>query len=128
MFMKKIVLLIDDDPEEHEIFLLGTAKYKESIEVLSAHSGEEALNMLKKAFPHYIFLDINMPKMNGMEVLEKLKSDSDLKTIPIFLYSTSDGMLSRDLGLKLGAKAYFKKPNSVDELKPIFERAFTVDH
>ncbi|MBV9963026.1 MAG: response regulator [Parafilimonas sp.] len=115
------VMLIDDDADEHELFQQQLAEFDKSIELISAHDGQEALKMLGKAIPEFIFLDINMPKMNGLQVLKQLKDDTGLKEIPVYIYSTSDGFNSKKPAIKLGAVNYFKKPGNPQELQNIFK-------
>ena len=122
--MIKKILLIDDDKDDQEIFVEQATEFSKSIEVVSAYNGFEAFEMLKKALPDCIFLDVNMPIMDGLEVLEKLKADQHLKHIPVSMYSTSDGYETRKSALKLGAAHYFQKPYSVNELQQIFQTVF----
>ena len=77
--MEKTVLLVDDDIEEHEIFKLALSKFNEDIQFVSALNGIYALNILKQASPDWIFLDINMPGMNGIDTLYEIKKLESLK-------------------------------------------------
>ena len=122
--MTKEVMLIDDDLEDHQLFAERLAEYNESIKVIPAYDGPEALKILEKASPDYIFLDMNMPKMNGLEVLEKLKEHETLKSIPVYIYSTSDGYITGRPAIKLGAVQYFQKPENSEGLKIIFTSVF----
>ena len=71
--MKKTVLLVDDDLEEHEIFGQALKKFNSDIEFISAMNGKHALKFLKQELPDWIFLDVNMPVMNGIETLYAIK-------------------------------------------------------
>lgn len=117
-------MLIDDDIDEHDLFKLQLEAYNNSFEILSAYNGNHAFTMLEKTAPDYIFLDINMPGMNGLQVLEKLKDQEKLKEIPVFMYSTSDGYRSRKPALRLGALRYFQKPADIEGLQTIFKKVF----
>src|SRR5215218_1222243 len=110
--MKTRVLLIDDDNEDQEIFIQQLAQYNPGIEVISAYNGKDALNLVSKINPNYIFLDINMPGMNGIDVLKKIKKTATIKNIPVFMYSTSDGFKSKLAAARLGVSQYFRKPDS----------------
>jgi CheY-like chemotaxis protein len=114
------IMLIDDDNDEHELFMQQLAELNQSIQLISAHDGPEAFKLLTNVTPDYIFLDINMPKMNGLQVLKRLKDDKGLKEIPVYIYSTSDGFNSKEPALKLGAVHYFQKPSNPQELQNIF--------
>ena len=112
------VLLVDDDADDIELFLEALLDLDAGIACTHAKNGVDALQMLKKTnLPDMIFMDINMPKMNGWECLKALKDDPDLQHIPVVMYSTSanDAELAR--ALSLGAKHLFRKPHSFSELK-----------
>lgn len=124
--MANQVLLIDDDTDEHELFSEQLTEYDKNFEVISAYNGLQAFRILEKISPYCIFLDINMPIMNGLQVLKKLKGDERLKDIPVYVYSTSDGYNSKKPAIKLGALDYFQKPESSQELGKIFKSVFGV--
>lgn len=68
----------------------------------------------KKPTPNLIFIDINMPKMNGMEILKTIKSDPELKVIPVIILSTSDAAVDITKAYSLGANCYIKKTIDFD--------------
>src|SRR6266487_683666 len=87
-----LFLLADDDADDQQLFKEALNEIDKSIRCLTASSGEEALNKLKtdlKQLPDYIFLDLNMPRMNGLECLVEIKKTNTLKHIPVIIYSTS---------------------------------------
>lgn len=122
--MTKSVLLIDDDTDEHDLFIQQLSEFNKNIQVISAYNGPQAFKILDKTLPGYIFLDINMPIMNGLQVLEKLKGHDELKQIPVYMYSTSDGYHSKKPALTLGAVGYFRKPNDFSGMRKMFELVF----
>jgi CheY-like chemotaxis protein len=92
--MKEIqsCLLIDDDPDDQEIFLMCIGKISEPVNCITANSGVDAIEMLQshtQYTPNYIFLDVNMPKMNGIECLKNIKKIDRLKHTKIYMYSTT---------------------------------------
>jgi len=106
---KKIakILLVEDDE-----FLASMYRSKleiENYEVLMALNGEAGLRMAEEKNPDLILLDIVMPKMNGFEVLKHLKSDKDLKKIPVILLTNLGQKEDVEKGLKLGADEYLIK-------------------
>jgi DNA-binding NtrC family response regulator len=123
------VLIIDDDTEDRELFLEALKEVDGHIKGISAQDGREALRLLENelvVLPDFIFLDINMPIMNGKECLVNLKKRGKLKGIPIVMYSTtSDTDEIKDF-YKLGAYDFLIKPsnfrNLVDALKSIIVR------
>ena len=85
-----VCLLIDDDSEECEIFQYALEELKLPIECYLATSGKQALEDLKhrRLRPDYIFLDLNMPKMDGTQCLQEIKRLNDHADVPVILYST----------------------------------------
>jgi CheY-like chemotaxis protein len=87
-----VVLYVDDDPEDQEIFAEVVKEIDSSIILLLAKDGDEALNLLRSDFvdlPHVIFLDINMPRMDGYACLAGIRQEARLKDTHVILYSTS---------------------------------------
>jgi CheY-like chemotaxis protein len=116
--MNKIFLLIDDDADDSELFREALEEMDRSTSLHCAENGEEALKLLKRIeLPGIIFLDINMPRMNGWECLKKLKSSPEYKNIPVIMYSTSSHQREVDIATDLGALSFFTKPHSYSELK-----------
>jgi DNA-binding response OmpR family regulator len=116
--MKKICFLIDDDTDDQEIFSLALNQINEDFECQVASNGLEGLQQLKKTrtLPDYIFLDLNMPKMNGKECLKELKKNDRLKTVPVIIYTTSSSTMDMADTKALGATAFITKPFSLTEL------------
>lgn len=122
--MKKIFLLADDDVDDKELFQDALNEIDPSIKCYFANDGKEALDILvddTKDRPRIIFLDINMPGMDGWECLSILKSTAEYKDIPVIMYSTSSHRRDIDNALDNGAFCFFTKPNEYSELKDILE-------
>ena len=110
---KKVVLIVDDEPAN--INLVAEILHN-LYEIRIATNGMTALSMIEKVKPDLILLDINMPQMNGYEVVAKLKSSEETTNIPfIFLTAKSDAQSIVD-GFKHGAVDYISKPFSKEEL------------
>lgn len=123
--MIKHVLLIDDDKEDQAIFGQELHDYDHRIVFYSALSGREAFDLLTTQPVDIIFLDINMPEMNGIDVLKELRNHESWQTIPVFMYSTSDGRPYKKMSLELGAANYFTKPTTIRGIQKIFDAAFS---
>ena len=113
-----VVLNVDDDQEDREFFCDALREIDPSITCLIAGSGMEALALLKKLtlLPDYIFLDINMPMMDGKECLKTLKSISTFQSIPVIMYSTSTDTREIRECYNLGAEDFLIKPHSYEKL------------
>jgi CheY-like chemotaxis protein len=113
-----VVLNVDDDQEDREFFCDALREIDPSITCLIAGSGMEALSLLQKVkpLPDYIFLDINMPMMDGKQCLKALKSLAELESIPVIMYSTSTDTREIQECYKLGAEDFLIKPHSFEKL------------
>ena len=118
MRVARSIVLVDDDQDDHEIFRSACAKIDNSFNVIGFENGEQALASIPAMIlpPDVIFLDLNMPRLNGIEVLQELKLLSDLKEIPVVIYSTSFDPTIKDTCSNLGAVEVMEKPNSFDTL------------
>lgn len=111
---EKTILVVDDEKD-----LLDLIEYnlkKEGFNVLKAENGEEGIERAKEFHPDLVLMDIMMPKMDGMEAVEKMRKDDDLKSIPIiFLTARSDEKTEVE-GLNKGGDDYITKPISTTKL------------
>lgn len=107
----KTVLLVDDDLTLREMY---EERLKvEGFIIVQATNGEEALDKAKQVKPHVILLDIMMPKINGFDVLRKLKADSLLKEVPVIVLTALIQDVDRVQGKKLGAADYIVKSETM---------------
>ena len=109
--MPRTVLVVDDDP--HIRALLVFAFEKAGMAVREAADGEEALAEVARAAPDLVVLDINMPRMDGLEVCRRLRATSE---VPVLFLSSRDEEFDRVLGIELGADDYVVKPFSPREV------------
>ncbi|HKR06780.1 MAG TPA: response regulator [Bacteroidia bacterium] len=119
MLIHKKILLVDDDLDDQEIFLDILKQIEPALECTVANNGLEAIEILFKETdpPSLILLDLNMPKMNGLECLTTLKKDERLKTIPVVMLTTSSDPPSAQRSLKMGAQLFLTKSASVAGIK-----------
>jgi len=112
------LLLVDDDPDDQEFFKLALQTIREEITLAVAGNGQEAFDLLcsQTCMPDLIFLDMNMPLMNGLTFLEKIKATTDLKHIPVIIYTTSDEKQEMNLARALGAADFVTKPTRFSDL------------
>jgi two-component system response regulator len=108
------ILLIEDNPDDAELTIRALKKHKLANHLLHLHDGEEALNFLFSGnptnIPKLILLDIKMPKVDGIEILKRIKSDPARKIIPVVILTSSKE--ERDIidSYNLGVNAYIVKP------------------
>ena len=109
--MPRTVLLVDDDPHIRQVLVFAFGKA--GIEAIEAADGEAALARVAKAAPDLVVLDINMPRMDGLEVCRRLRAQSQ---VPILFLSSRDDEIDRVLGIELGGDDYVVKPFSPREV------------
>ena len=126
------ILLVEDDPRDVELTLTALDDYKLANEVVVCRDGQEALDYLysRGKFsdrvnenPAVILLDLKLPKVDGLEVLQQIKSDERLRMIPVVMLTSSHEEKDMMRSYKLGVNAYVVKPvdfhefiNAVKEL------------
>ena len=109
--MSHKILIVDDDPHIREV--LSFALGKAGMETSEAGDGEEALKEVERERPDLVVLDINMPRMDGLEVCRRIRAEGDL---PILFLSSRDDEIDRVLGLEMGGDDYVVKPFSPREV------------
>ena len=107
------ILYVEDDSEDRDVFQQAVAKTAPYTICHFAEDGEDAIKMLSDVsnIPDYIFLDINLPKMNGIKFLRVIKNSTGLNGIPVIVFSTSKNPLDRLQSLDLGAIDFISKPD-----------------
>ncbi len=109
--MEKKVLIVDD--EAHIRMLIEQTLEEledEGVEFLTAENGEVALEIIQQEKPQLVFLDVMMPKMNGMDVCKKVKKELGLTDVYIALLTAKGQELDRQKGQEVGADVYMTKP------------------
>ncbi len=112
----KIVFLIDDDADDREIFAEVLAESHPSITYQEAINGAAAFEKLRSGTfkPDLIFLDFNMPIMDGRTFLQQIKKDHNLQDIPVVIYTTSSHEIDKEFASHHGAALYLTKQYSMD--------------
>jgi CheY-like chemotaxis protein len=125
------ILLADDDEGDRLIFKEAFDELKLMTKVETVNDGIELMKYLNdKALPlpDILFLDLNMPRKNGLECLKEIKQDDRLKNISIAIYSTSASDTDMEATFLNGANIYIHKPNDYTMLKQSLDKAVTVAH
>ena len=113
--MQKLILLIDDDKDEFEILNMAIQLARLPHLCIWAESSDRAEVLLQQVLPDLIFIDYNMPKVNGLMCLKRLRQLAKLDNTEIILYSNSISDVSRELALTQHA-SYFQKPFFLNDL------------
>ncbi|MDX1284002.1 MAG: response regulator [Draconibacterium sp.] len=122
------VLLVDDDPEDIDLTMEVMEMTKIKVEVEVASDGIEAMDYLNKVadngsirLPDLILLDLNMPRMNGHEVLENLKADDRFKQIPVVILTTSKSENDIFKSYYNGVSCFISKPVGLSQFQEVVE-------
>ena len=116
----RIILLVEDDPDDVELTLRAFGKNNISNEVIVARDGVEALDYLfgtgaytgrdTRTMPVFVLLDLKLPKMDGHEVLRRVRKDERTKLLPVIILTSSNEEKDVINGYLLGANSYIRKP------------------
>lgn len=119
----KNILLIDDDEEDQEIFLSVVEQVSAEVDCTCFNDATDALSNLldQKITPDVIFLDLNMPVMNGRQFLERIKQNKTLANIPVIIFTTSSDAGTKKAMQHLGAHDFITKPGDFNLLVRILQ-------
>jgi len=123
--MHNKILMIDDDADDAQIFEEALLEMDASLVFYRAWDGQEALDILhqnKIEEPDIIFLDVNMPGMNGWQFLKRIKEDTSYKHIPVIVYSTASLQREASIAEDLGALGFLTKPHDFKDVKQIAKK------
>ena len=124
--MSHSIMYVDDDEDDLLFFSEAFAELHPEGRLIKAVHGLDAIEKLKKNYPDLpesIFLDLNMPVMNGYQFLAELKKHRELSSIPVFVLTTTSNPLEQEKVQQLGARGFYSKPSSVDGLTKIIEHS-----
>ena len=108
------ILIVDDEP--NIVLSLEYLMKREGYDVLVAHDGQEALDVLRRERPRLVLLDVMMPKKSGFEVCQELRADESLKDTLVLMLTAKGRDTDSAKGMGVGANAYMTKPFSTREL------------
>lgn len=120
MAQRNALLLVEDNPDDEELTLLAFERSRITNEVVVAHDGEEALDYLfgtgmyagrdLSIMPALILLDLQLPRINGLEVLQRLRADNRTKLLPVVILTTSNEQQDLINSYSFGCNSYIRKP------------------
>jgi len=124
----KRVFLIDDDEDDRLFFGIGLNEFDPNIEILYDKDSENALQRLsekKQPLPDVVFLDWNMPKLSGRQILGAIRANGRYNEVPVIIFTTSSSSQDKDEAKQLGASYFLSKPSSLYELKRNLQDIFS---
>lgn len=124
------VMLADDDEDDRMFFIDAFGELRINTKVKTCSDGAELMDYLNEensVLPELLFLDINMPKKNGIECLQEIKANPKFKNIAIAIYSTSSSDEHIEDTFVKGANVYIKKPSDFNALKKVLSEVVTVN-
>lgn len=124
------IILADDDEDDRLFFTDAFEELKISTKVQTYNDGSELMEYLNSEdaiLPEILFLDLNMPKKNGIECLKEIKANDKFSDIAIAIYSTSSSEEHIEETFVTGANIYIKKPNDFDTLKKVLSDVVTIN-
>jgi CheY-like chemotaxis protein len=121
------ILMIDDNPGDAELMRIAVEMSALEIELVCVQDGPASFRELQRRCaggcpPALILLDLNMPRMNGAEVLARLKADGMTERIPVVMLSTSAQLADRTRLLAAGAREFYLKPDGIGDLVALVGR------
>jgi CheY-like chemotaxis protein len=121
------IIVADDDKDDQMVIEDAICSINpRQVRITHVYNGEQLCNFLNKTqdAPDLIILDINMPKVDGLVALEKIKSDPEHKSIPVYILSTLRTPQRYEKSMSLGAKNYYTKPNFMEDYKKVMTEIF----
>ena len=124
--VRKTALVVEDSSVMREFIIASLSSFP-NLQPLEAANGFEALKALPQQEIHIILTDINMPDINGLELLSFLKNHPEYRKIPVIIISTEKSETDRQRGLDLGADHYLTKPFHPNELQKLIQKLLNLD-
>lgn len=107
----------DDDEEDVDFFKRAIKEASAEIKITIAKDGIQLLEFLQIVLPDIIFLDLNMPRMNGIDCLKEIRNQKKFDDVPVIIYSTTAEKAHIDMTYALGANMYIQKPENFTKIK-----------
>lgn len=123
------IFYTDDDQEDLDYFKEIIELIDDEFTVVTQQNGTQLLHTLNNPppTPHIVFLDINLPGMNGFEILEKIRSIANHKNLPVVMFSTSNDKAAIEKSRELGASYYVPKSGAFNNLKKSIEHTLGIN-
>ena len=121
------VLLAEDDDEDYFIFSLAIKELTIKVVLTRAENGDLLLQLLDEKNPDIVFLDLLMPCKDGRTCLKEIRANKKYDSVPIVVYSSLNDLKSIEFCYREGSNLYAIKPSTLQELKTVLEKIFSID-
>lgn len=126
------IILVDDDKDDRDLFAQAIEEVVENVNLITFKQGSEIVEYFKirknrNNLPNLLFLDINMPVVNGLEALQIIRTELNLYGLAIAMYSTSSLEINIEEAMILGANIYITKPTSFEKLKEVLAKVLNTN-
>jgi len=123
MKKNKTLIIIDDDEEDVMMLCDVVRELDNNIDFVIANNGEDALEKIQalQSLPDFIFLDLNMPRMNGKQCLKEIRKNDNYSGVPVIIYTTSSSERDKVESAELGISHFIIKPNTYQEIFTVVE-------
>jgi len=125
MIPTPVMFFIDDDPDDQYLIRRAIQQVNSNVELVSFESSEQLFNYFnqpKSTLPDFILLDLNMPMISGKQILKRIKTTSELKTIPCIIFTTSQSERDIEESYQLGANSFIIKPGTFAQTVSIMQQ------
>ncbi len=125
----KHIFYADDDLDDQELFKEAIEEIDGTLDLHIRNDGHALLSLIQSPppAPDVIFLDLNMPMMNGYQALTEIRSNSKTQNIPVIIFSTSDDVKAISRSRQLGANLYVPKPTSYKQIRNVIRHSLGID-
>lgn len=122
-----MVLYVEDDADDREVFHEVITESFTTLRYIEATNGQECLDLLSgiAEYPKMIVVDINMPVMNGYELIRKLKTNDTYKNIPVVVLTTATAEAA-PMAMRMGADKFYTKPTEIAEFRQVVHEMLSV--
>jgi len=131
MLQKKVqIILADDDEDDRMFFKDALESLRMKVDIVTVNDGVELMELLNnkpEEKPHILFLDLNMPRKNGIEALEEIRASALHKDLVVAIYSTSSAENDIEDTFVKGANVYIRKPSDFNVLKKVLEEVLSTN-
>jgi len=121
------VLLIDDDYDEFELFASAMKYINEEVSLIHSDGCTEVLDVIIHHRPDLVFIDINMPSVNGIDCLKSVRAHADFESLRVVMYSTSSNKMSIEQSFVNKANYYVVKPYSYQGIVRVLQKVINTD-